>query len=135
MNSGLISAVILAFVSGFCCKTLMYRAGVYGSSALFVHKMASEVLKLIGAVVYKVSYVDQMYAIHMENISGKEDCKRIRNELRTDFEEWKLNIIQEFTTHYPTEYRWQLEFDDWKGAMKSLTDIYKEKKIRDGTER
>jgi len=129
MNNELLLVSFLAFLAGYIFKTITYHALTFSTTSLFVRKMAEELLKLIGTVVYKVSYMDQLYATAIENAKGKEEAKRARNELQDDFEEWKKIIVQEFREHYPKDFKWQLEFDDWNGVMEMLTDIYKEKKV------
>ena len=129
MNTELLLVCFIAFFAGYLLKTLTYRALIFSETSLLVRKMAEESLKLIGAVVYKVSYMDQLYTMSIENSQGKEEAKRARNELQDDFEEWKKIIVEEFREHYPKDYKWQLEFDDWDGVMDKLTDIYKEKKV------
>tara|TARA_Y100000034_G_C6861623_1_gene392207 strand:- start:861 stop:1250 length:390 start_codon:yes stop_codon:yes gene_type:complete len=129
MNNELLLVSFLAFLAGYIFKTITHHALTFSTTSLFVRKMAEELLKLIGTVIYKVSYMDQLYAMAIENVKGKEEAKRARNELQDDFEEWKKIIVQEFREHYPKDFKWQLEFDDWNGVMEMLTDIYKERKV------
>ena len=58
-----------------------------------------------------------------------EEAKKIRLEQEHQFEIWKKEIIEEYIENYPHDFKWQLEFDDWKGMMDELTHIYKEKRV------
>tara|TARA_R100000664_G_scaffold25788_1_gene35824 strand:+ start:7641 stop:8027 length:387 start_codon:yes stop_codon:yes gene_type:complete len=128
MNESLLVG-FLSFVCGYIFKTIAYRNHTSLQSATFVDKVAKECLILIGTVVYKVSYIDQLHLKMIESYKGKEDAKIARNELQENFQDWKKLIIEEFQEHYPEDFKYQLEFDDWKGAMDLLTDIYNEKKV------
>ena len=60
---------------------------------------------------------------------GLEDAKQLRLKFESQFDEWKKEAIAVLKEHYPREYAWQLEFDDWRGMINELTHIYKEKKM------
>ena len=129
MNEKLLLVGFLSFVCGYLFKTIAYRIHTSVQSAKFVNKVAKECLILIGTIVYQVSYMEQMCLLTIESVNGKEDTKITRNELQENFQEWKKIIIEEFQEHYPEDFKWQLEFDDWKEAMNLLTDIYNKKKV------
>lgn len=129
MDEKLLLVGFLGFVSGYIFKTIAYRSHTSVQSAEFVDRVAKECLLLIGTIVYQVSYMEQLCLLTVESVKGKEDTKIIRNELDENFQEWKKIIIQEFQEHYPEDFKWQLEFDDWKGAMDLLSDIYNKKKV------
>ena len=48
--------------------------------------------------------------------------------MEDEFEAWKKETIKVFIEHYPEDYKWQLEVNDWDTAMETLTKIYKGKK-------
>jgi len=123
--------LILGFFTGYIIKSfLTFRTG-WSATAHLVRKVADQCLKLIGSVVYKVSYVDQLYQKSIALTFDSEIAKLKRNELDNEFDEWKKETIQIFKDHYPEDYKWQLEVFDWKSAMRILTDIYQEEKYKE----
>ena len=86
---------------------------------------------LLGTTVYNVSFMDQLYKKAMIAAHGAESGKVAKNELEHEFNQWKKKTIEEFIESYPENYKWQLEFYDWNGAMTHLTDIYNEEKIKE----
>ena len=94
-----------------------------------MEKVGQQSLVFIGTMVYKSSYIDQVCTKYMESAGKTEEAKVLRIQYQQEFEEWKNQIVNDYATYYPEDYKWQLEFDDWKGMMDELTDIYKEKKV------
>ena len=70
--------------------------------------------------------MDQIYQRSIVLTSGSEVAKLKRNELDDEFNEWKKETIKIFMENYPEDYKWQLEFLDWEGAMNLLSNIYHE---------
>ena len=128
MNESLWLVAFLAFTAGYIFKTLAYRLKVIDGTSFFVRRITEQLLMLIGAVVYKVSLMEQTYLMLLEDSPASEEAKRVKNEFAAEFEEWKKETIDEFCESYPQEFKWQIGFEDWKGAMNVLTDIYREKK-------
>ncbi len=93
----------------------------------FISERADDCLVLIGEVVYKVSFVDQLMYKVLEEIDP-EEAKILRNTLQENFEEWKQSTVTAFLEKYPEQYKWHLEETDWEGFMERLTDIYKKGK-------
>ena len=98
-------------------------------TATFVQKIGYQTLILLATSVYKMSYIDQMCALALEKVGETEEAKKLRLEHEQQFNTWREEIVEEYLANYPSDYKWQLEFDDWKGMMDELTDIYKEKKV------
>ena len=65
----------------------------------------------------------------LEKAGNTEEAKKLRLEHQHQFDDWKQEIVEEYIENYPMDFKWQLEFDDWRGMMNELTDIYKEKKV------
>ena len=80
--------------------------------------------------MYNVSYMDQLCTKMTAALKDKEAAKVTRNELNDNFNDWKKETMKQFIENYPEEFKWQLEFDDWHGAMANLTDIYSQEKIK-----
>ena len=88
-----------------------------------VSRAADDCLILIGEVVYKVSFVDQLMYKVLHQVDS-EEAKILRNTLNENFEEWKRSTVTNFLEKYPQHYKWHLEETDWEGFMDRLTDIY-----------
>jgi len=129
MNSDLLTVAALGFAAGFIVKSIIYGWKAFSASGSFVQAMGYKVLALVGTTVYKMSYVDQLCITMAQEAGETEEAKKIRIQYQEQFEEWKKEIVEDFISNYPEEYRWQLEFDDWKGMMAELTHIYKERKM------
>jgi len=129
MNEELLLVAFLGFASGYIFKSLMYGFKALTASANFVQKMGYQTMVLLGTTVYKISYVDQICALALEQAGKEEDAKKMRLKLKQEFDDWKSEACKEFKENYPENYKWQLEFDDWSGMMDELTHIYKEKKV------
>jgi len=123
--------LIVGFFIGYIVKSfLIFRSG-WSATAQLVRKVADQCLKLMGTIVYKVSFMDQLYQRSISLTSGSELAKLKRNELDNEFDSWKKETIQLFRETYPEDYKWQLEVFDWKSAMSILTNIYQEEKYEE----
>jgi len=129
MNESLLLVAFLAFAAGFIVKTLLTGLKAFSLSANFVQNTGFQSLMLLGTAVYKISYIDQLCAMTLEKMGKPEDAKKMRLELQEQFEDWKVEVVEDYIQSYPVAYKWQLEFNDWKGLMGELTDIYKERKV------
>ena len=129
MNNDLLLVACLGFSAGYIFKTIIHGFKTFTATANFVQKIGYQVLMLLGTSVYKVSYIDQTCALTLEKAGQIEDAKLLRISLNQDFEDWKKQAVEEFKENYPESYKYQLEFDDWKGMMDELTNIYTEKKV------
>lgn len=129
MNTDLLLVACLSFSAGYIINSILHGFKIYCLSANFVEKIGLQSLVFIGTMVYKVSYADQLCAKYVESVGKTEEAKLLRIQYREEFEEWKNQVIGDYIAHYPEDYKWQLEFDDWKGMIDELTDIYKEKKV------
>ena len=129
MDQNLLLVAFLGFAAGYIFKTLILTYIAYSHTALFVQRMGYQALGLLGEVVYKISYVEQLCAMELEKSGNVEEAKKLRLEFESQFDEWKEESITALKEYYPREYLWQLEFDDWKGMINELTYIYKEKKM------
>ena len=129
MNESLLLVACLGFSAGYIFKTLMQGFKTFSVTAGFVQKVGYQVLVLLGTSAYKISYLDQLCALSLEKAGKKEEAKKMRLEHERQFNEWKDLMVEEYKENYPHDYKWQLEFDDWKGMMNELTAIYKEKRI------
>jgi hypothetical protein len=129
MNTDLLLVACLSLVSGYILNSIFHGFKIYCLSANFVEKISQQSLVFIGTMVYKVSYIDQVCTKYMESAGKTEEAKVLRIQYQQEFEEWKNQIVNDYATYYPEDYKWQLEFDDWKGMMDELTDIYKEKQV------
>lgn len=127
------SLLVIGFFIGYIIKSfLTFRTG-WSATAHLVRKVADQCLKLMGTVVYKVSFMDQLYQRSIALTLDSEVAKVTRNELDDEFDEWKKETIALFIEQYPQDYKWQLEVFDWKSAMRVLTDIYQEERYKDTT--
>ena len=129
MDNDLLLVACLGFAAGYIFKTLIYGYKTFTATAIFVQKVSYQALVLLANVVYKTSYIDQICAITLEKAGQTEDAKKLRLDLEQQFNDWKSTIVDEFRDSYPENYKWQLEFNDWKELMDELTDIYKKKKV------
>lgn len=116
--------IAISFLSGYVAKSIKYNLSVYGKAGVFVSSIALNCLKLAGTCVYKVSLVDKLCVLAVETAEDEEIAKIYRNQFMETFVEWKKAFVSDFHNNYPEEYQWQLEFDDWNGAMEELTHIY-----------
>ena len=128
MNSDLLLVAFLGFSAGYVFKTLVHGFKTLSMTATFVQKIGYQALILLATSVYKMSYIDQMCALALERVGEVEEAKKLRLEHEHQFNTWKEEIVEEYVENYPETYKWQLQFDDWKGMMDELTNIYKEKK-------
>ena len=125
---------ILWFAAGWFCGYIIrgfftfMRA--FRASAVMVEKVAEQSLHLLGTTVYNVSFMDQLYKQAMVAAYGPESGKVVDNEMEHEFNDWKKKTIEEFVSSYPESYKWQLQFNDWEGAMNNLTEIYKRDKLK-----
>ena len=120
--------IIVGFFIGYIIKGFfIFRSG-YSQSAILVEETSKQALKLIGTTVYRIALVEQLCKNYISALKDKEEAKIHCNEMEDAFEEWKKETMKVFVTNYPQEYKWQLEVNDWDGAMKALTDIYKKRK-------
>jgi hypothetical protein len=123
-----IALLVVGFFLGYFLKGFFTFRGGWSATAIFVEKTTNQVLKLIGATVYKVAFIDQLYKKAIALTEGSEEAKLHRNELEYDFEEWKKETMEVFVENYPEEYRWQMEVNDWSSAMRALTEMYKDRR-------
>jgi hypothetical protein len=128
MNQELLLVAVCGFIAGYTLKTILYSWTTFRAGSLFVQKISYKVLELIGSIVYKVSYVEQVCIKMVEDSGDPEEAKKIRINFEHQFEDWKGELLNDYVKNYPAEYQWHVEFDDWKGMMEELTHIYKEKK-------
>jgi len=127
------SLLVIGFFIGYIIKSfLTFRTG-WSATAHLVRKVADQCLKLMGTVVYKVSFMDQLYQRSIALTLDSEVAKVTRNELNDEFDEWKKETIELFMEQYPQDYKWQLEVFDWKSAMRVLTDIYQEERYKESS--
>ena len=125
--------LVIGFFIGYIIKSfLTFRTG-WSATAHLVRKVADQCLKLMGTVVYKVSFMDQLYQRSIALTLDSEVAKVTRNELDDEFDEWKKETIALFIEQYPQDYKWQLEVFDWKSAMRVLTDIYQEERYKESS--
>lgn len=125
----------IGWFCGYVIRGLFSFTRAFRASAILVEKTAEQSLKLIGSTVYNVSFANNLYKKKMMELTGIESGKRVENELDFDFNLWKNEAISQFVEYYPESYKWQLQFNDWDGAMGKLTDIYKrEKDEQDGVQ-
>ena len=129
MNESLLLVACLGFAAGYILKTLVQGFKTFSATAGFVQKIGYQALILLGTSVYKMSYIDQMCAMALEKAGEPEEAKKLRLEHEHQFNIWREEIVEEYLENYPSDYKWQLQFDDWKGMMDELTDIYNEKKV------
>ena len=129
MNENLLLVACLGFSAGYIFKTLMHGFKTFSITATFVQKIGYQTLILLATSVYKMSYIDQMCALALEKVGETEEAKKLRLEHEQQFNVWKEEIVEEYIESYPSDYKWQLQFDDWKGMMDELTNIYKKKKV------
>lgn len=121
--------MILCFISGYIFRILVLFMITYTITGNFVGNIAQETLKLVGTAVYKISYIDQLCAKALEISGEKETAKIIKNELESKFSDWRKEVIKNFIEDYPEQYKWQLKFNDWDGAMNELSSIYIKEKL------
>ena len=127
------SLLVIGFFIGYIIKSfLTFRTG-WSATAHLVRKVADQCLKLMGTVVYKVSFMDQLYQRSIALTLDSEVAKVTRNELDDEFDEGKKETIALFIEQYPQDYKWQLEVFDWKSAMRVLTDIYQEERYKESS--
>ena len=117
------------WIVGYLVRGFFTFIRAFRTSAILVEKTADQSLQLLGSTVYNVSLMDQLYKQAMVTTFGEENGKIVENELDHEFNIWKKKTIKEFIENYPESYKWQLEFNDWEGAMNNLTDIYKRDKL------
>ena len=129
MNQDLLLVALCGFIAGYIFKTILYSWTTFRSGSLFVQKISYKILALIGTIVYKVSYIEQMCIQKVEDAGDTEEAKKIRIDFQHQFEDWKDELLNDYIENYPLEYQCHVEFDDWKGMMEELTHIYKEKKV------
>lgn len=132
MNDSNFILFILGFFAGYFIKTFFNFRSSYESGSVLVQRVADQCLILLGSVVYKMSYMDQIYRKSIASVKGAEAAKICDNELSYEFEKWKKQTMETFVQEYPEEYRWQLEATDWQSAMRCLTDIYTKEKFENG---
>ena len=119
--------IILSFFAGYILRMIVGSYRAFMEMSHFIAERADDCLVLIGEVVYKVSFVDQLMYKVLQEIDP-EEAKILRNTLQENFEEWKQSTVTSFLEKYPEQYKWHLEETDWDGFMERLTDIYKKGK-------
>ena len=86
----------------------------------------NESLLLVACLGFAAGYIFKTLVQGFKTFSA---AKKLRLEHEHQFNIWREEIVEEYLENYPSDYKWQLQFDDWKGMMDELTDIYKEKRI------
>ena len=124
MEQKIFLIIFLSFTAGYILRTIVGSYHAFMEMSEHVSRTADECLILIGEVVYKVSFVDQLMLKVLHEVDP-EEAKILRNTLQENFDEWKQSTINNFLEQYPEHYKWQLEETDWDGFMERLTDIYK----------
>jgi|TARA_R110002020_G_scaffold115843_3_gene265991 hypothetical protein len=123
--------LVIGFFIGYIIKSFTtFRSG-WSASAHLVRRVADQCLKLLGTIVYRVSFMDQLYQRSIALTLDSEIAKVKHNELNDEFDDWKKETIELFMEEYPEDYKWQLEFFDWKSAMRVLSDIYNEDRYKE----
>ena len=120
-----IALLILGFFIGYILKGFFTFRLAYNSSSTLVDQTSKQLIKLMGAIVYRVAFADYLYEKAISDTKDPEDVKIHRNELEHNFEEWKKETMETFVEYYPEGYHWQLEVNDWNSAMRALTELYK----------
>jgi hypothetical protein len=116
-------AIILSFFAGYILRAIVGSYRAFMEMSDFISSSADDCLVLIGEVVYKVSFIDQLMFKVLHQVDP-EEAKILRNTLSENFEEWKQSTVNNFLEEYPENYKWHLEETDWEGLMRRLTDIY-----------
>jgi hypothetical protein len=119
--------IILSFFAGYIFRMIVGSYRAFMEMSEFIARSADDCLVLMGEVVYKVSFVDQLMIKVLHEVDP-EEAKILRNTLQENFDEWKQSTINNFLEQYPEHYKWHLEETDWEGFMERLTDIYKKEK-------
>ena len=81
--------LVIGFFIGYIIKTFLTFKEDYNSTAHFVNKVTFQSLKLLGNVVNRMAYLDQLYLKTMEKLTDKESVKIYRNQLDDEFDIWK----------------------------------------------
>ena len=107
-----------------------YRIGVvlirYRQMQFFVQTLTVQMVKLLGSVSEDVAFAKTIkYKMLDEAKVLESEIEKIKEIDRRTLHNWKKSTISKMIALYPRKYLPELSFYDWDGAMKVLTDIYK----------
>ena len=92
-----------------------------GYVALFIRVIELQTLKMLQIVANDVQFIqDTKIKLLRELNTPEEEVKFIKDIDKQTFDSWKESVIIHFIAAYPGKYRRQLEFTNWRGAMKQL---------------
>jgi hypothetical protein len=99
-----------------------------GYVALFVRVIELEALKMLQIIANNVEFIkDKKIKLLRELNTPEEEIKFIKDIDERMLDSWKESVIIHFIAAYPGKYRNQIEFRDWRGAMKQLRHIEKQR--------
>lgn len=81
-------------------------------------------MNLMGATVYRMSFVNRLYKNAIALSMGEEELKIHENEIEHYFNDWKKETTKIFMDKYPEAFRWQVRSEEWNLAMSTLTNLY-----------
>ena len=111
----------LSFVVGMLFHKICSDTLGMGYIALFIRVVELETLKMLRIIANDVEFIqDKKIKLLRELDTSEEEIKFIKDIDRQTFDSWKESVIIHFIAAYPGKYRRQIEFTNWRGAMKQL---------------
>ena len=92
-----------------------------GHVALFLRVIEIQALKMLQVVGEDVEFIHTIKTKLLKDLNTPEEEMRfIKSIDERTLGTWKEEVIAHFIAAYPGKYRHQLEFTDWRGAMRQL---------------
>tara|TARA_R100001509_G_C4853893_1_gene211042 strand:+ start:263 stop:664 length:402 start_codon:yes stop_codon:yes gene_type:complete len=97
--------------------------------SIFIKIIEIQSLKMLQIVASDVEYIQETKLKLLRDLNTpEEEIKFIRSVDEQTFKTWKEAVILHFIASYPDRYKRQIEFSDWRGAMKQLNYVEKKSK-------
>jgi hypothetical protein len=131
----MIDVDIVLFFLTFVIGMLFHKmaSDILGMShlSLFIKVIEIQTLKMLQIVANDVEYIQETKLKLLKDLNtSEEEIKFIQGVDERTFNTWKESVIIHFIAAYPGKYRRQIEFRNWKGAMKQLNYVEKKSKTQ-----
>jgi len=123
MSYEVIFLSVVCFIFGYCTHKLISFLFNYGLTGVMCRNVGIETLKFLGSTAESVAFIKTLKIKVMKESKIPDSVVETSQHLfEESFSMWKRTAIQNFLSGYPKAFKHQMDFDDWDGAMKFLTN-------------
>jgi hypothetical protein len=117
----------LTFIAGMLFHKICSDVLGMGYIALFIRVIELQTLRMLQIVANDVEFIQNAKIKLLKELNTpEEEIKFIKEVDKQSFNSLKESAIMHFIAAYPGKYRNQIQFKNWRGAMKQLRYIEKQ---------